>query len=265
MEVNEIIEMVPIDLIDVDDTGRTPNRRFIQSLDDYGLFDPITVRIHGDRFTLVDGSRRLEGARSLKWKAIKAIIEPLEGDHPSKDLQAIVMNTQRSNLRQLHVAQHARQIISETGISQAKLARDIHLGKSTLSLALSVLECEDLVAALRNEGLEFGAAKALANLAPEDRQILLAEFRAHRDATKSFPSIRQIEARVQAHQRGEVVIPLSPDTAPAAVEALRGRNVSLDVKVVPGRKTGVRLVVTVGDKDAGWIRELLTGLETRGE
>jgi ParB family chromosome partitioning protein len=265
MEVNEIIQMVPIDLIDADGTGRTPNRRFIESLEHFGLFNPITVRIHGDRFTLVDGSRRLEAARSLKWQTIKAIIEPEEGDHPSKDLQAIVMNTQRANLRQLHVAQHARQLIRETGVSQAKLAREIHLGKSTLSQALSVLECEDLVAALQNEGLEFGAAKALANLAPEDRQILLAELRAIRDATKSFPSIRQVEARVQARQHGEAEIPLSPDAAPAAVAALRGRNVTLDVKVVPGRKTGVRLVVTVGPDDAAWIRDLLTGLEPHGE
>jgi hypothetical protein len=51
---------------------------------------------------------------------------PDDAAHP-RDLKAIVINTQRKNLRQLHAARHARRLIREGHYVRAELARELHL------------------------------------------------------------------------------------------------------------------------------------------
>src|SRR5260370_6699062 len=166
-----------------------------------GLLRPIDVRARDDgAFELLDGSRRLAGARHLGWPAIAAIVEPPGEALLPKDLKALLLNTQRKNLQQLYVARHCRRLLREAGLTQADLARELRLSTSALSAILKVLDSPELVGPVTRGELEFGAAKALAVLPGPDQGRRLSELgeRAQRDG--KFPSVRAVEEQVRQWQ-----------------------------------------------------------------
>ena len=78
------VEQIPIDRIDL---PRRPARRFLgdipalaESMNDYGLQQPISVRSDGPRFSLTSGMRRLAAARMLQWESIPGFIRSVSAD-----------------------------------------------------------------------------------------------------------------------------------------------------------------------------------------
>ena len=123
----------------------------------------------------------------------------------------------------------------------------------------------DLVQAMEEEELDFSAAKSLAPLPADRRATLLAELRAIKEQTGRFPTVREIEVMVQeAHGHGSLPR-LHPQAAAAAVHALEAHGIEFDVKVLHGRRTRLRLVLTVNDTDADAIRALLADLTPDGD
>src|SRR5438309_11545726 len=78
------LEDIAIDEIDL---PRQPARRFLgdiatlaESMQDYGLQQPISVRAQGKRFVLTSGMRRLAAAKILKWATISAFVRSVSAD-----------------------------------------------------------------------------------------------------------------------------------------------------------------------------------------
>src|SRR5262245_59668686 len=78
------LTQIPVDRIDV--PGR-PTRRMLgdiaalaESMQDYGLQQPISVRAVGDRFALTSGMRRLAAANMLHWTTITAFVRSVNAD-----------------------------------------------------------------------------------------------------------------------------------------------------------------------------------------
>jgi ParB/RepB/Spo0J family partition protein len=252
------ITSLPLDQITRDDTAREPDRRLIQSLRAYGQFEPILAHIRPDgTYELIDGTRRVAAARKLGWRTITALVENEEQAPQPKDLRAIVINTQRKNLRQLHIARHARRLIEQEHYVQADLARELHLSPATLSYMLTVLECPDLVAAMEEECLEFGAAKALGSLPTSDRSDLLNELRTSRQETGRFPSVRQVEQQVRERKGKPPVGAVTPEPIGALLRHLRAHGAPIDVKCVRATQTRLKITLQVAEADQEWIDRLV--------
>src|SRR4051812_11052203 len=91
---------ISTDLIDV---PPRPARRALgdiaslaDSMQDYGLQQPIAVRASGKRYVLTSGLRRLAAARLLQWETIPAFVRTVDADQAY--LLDLVENLQREDL-----------------------------------------------------------------------------------------------------------------------------------------------------------------------
>jgi ParB/RepB/Spo0J family partition protein len=213
---------VPLDRIVFAGSLPEPDRAFLESLAQLGLLTAIDLRaLPNGTYSIDEGRRRVAGARRLGWSTLRAVVEPAGEAIHSQDLKAIIVNTHRKNLRQLDLARHADRLLRANDWNQTQLARLIHISRSSLSRMLKVLQCADLVAAIEDEGLEFGAAKALAPLRPADRAELLAHLRQIADRDGKFPSVRQVEALVSIRQGQDPLPVVPPARLPALVKELQ--------------------------------------------
>src|SRR5258708_36120916 len=100
---------LPLDGIVTDETQRPPSRGLIESLAAEGLLRPLDVRLRDDgTYELVDGSRRLAGAKTLGWTTIDAIVEPAGGDRRARGPEGPPLNPPPPKLPRRHPARHPR-------------------------------------------------------------------------------------------------------------------------------------------------------------
>lgn len=246
---------VPLDRIVFAGSLPEPDRTFLESMAQLGLLTAIDLRALPDgTYSIDEGRRRVAAARRLGWTGIRAVVEPAAEAAHAQDLKAIVVNTHRKNLRQLDLARHADRLLRANDWNQSQLARLIHINRSSLSRMLKVLQCPDLVAAIEDEGLEFGAAKALAPLRPADRAELLAHLRQIADRDGKFPSVRQVEALVSIRQ-GQAPVPEVPlARLSALVKELQSVNVPVRIQILRGKQSHLKITMVLDDTDEYWVR-----------
>lgn len=253
---------VSLDRIVTDETCRRPDRMLLDSMVRHGQLGAVELRALPDgRYQLEDGSRRCAVARRLGWKTVRAVVTPADEAACPRDLKAIVANTRRKNLKQLDLARHLRRLMVEGDHSQAELARLIPMSRSTLCEMLKVIECADLVSAIEEDGLEFGAARTLARLLPSARASLLAELRVVATRDGRFPSVRQVEERLRQHE-GETSLPdLSETDLSALAEALLGHALPTEIRITRGKQSHVKVTLVLTESDAASIGASLADVD----
>jgi ParB/RepB/Spo0J family partition protein len=240
---------VPLDRIVFEETSRPPDTRLIESLHRFGLFQAVELHALPDgRYSVEDGSRRCAAACQLEWRTIRALVIPAAEAECPRDLKAILVNTRRKSLKQLDLARHARRLLRETEHSQAELARQIQISKSSLWEMLKVLDCADLVAAIE-EGLEFGAASALSVLTANERLPLLHELRETRQREGKFPSVRRVRERVRLRQGHAPLPEISTDALPAAIDALQLQELPTAIEVVRAKCSQIKITLMIAEED----------------
>jgi ParB family chromosome partitioning protein len=98
---------------------------------------PIQVRPAGARFFLVCGARRLQAARLLGWKTIRAEVLYLAAAEAR--WLTLVENIQRENLTPIEEAEAYRRLLGE-GVTQQELGRRIGKTQSYLATKLRLLK-----------------------------------------------------------------------------------------------------------------------------
>lgn len=112
-----------------------------QSIDTYGIIQPISVRPIDDYYELVVGERRLRASKLLQLESIPAvIIEVNDGDSA---VLALLENIQREDLNFLEVAEGYQSLLNIHGFTQTQLAEKIGKKQSTISNKLRVLNLTD--------------------------------------------------------------------------------------------------------------------------
>lgn len=156
-----------------------PRKRFPQeslkelseSIAQYGVLNPLTVRRRGNRYELVAGERRLRASMLAGLREVPCII--LDVNMEESSLIALVENLQRRDLDFVEEAEGISQLIHLFGMSQEEAAR--RLGKSQPSIAnkLRLLRLPpDVLEALRDEDLTERHGRALLRLPSEEAQRL---------------------------------------------------------------------------------------------
>lgn len=172
-----------------------PRKRFPQeslkelseSIAQYGILNPLTVRKRNGKYELIAGERRLRASKLAGLKEVPCIV--IDANMEEASLLALVENIQRRDLDFVEEAEGISQLIRLFGMSQEEAAQ--RLGKSQPSIAnklrllqlpadvLETLRSEDLTerhgrALLRLKG-ELAQRQALRHIADERMNVCAAE------------------------------------------------------------------------------------------
>lgn len=174
------IVQVPVN--EIDPNPNQPRRVFdgeslaalAESIKQYGVLSPISVRLHYGRYELIAGERRLRAARLAGLTRVPCLI--LDVDMEESGLLAMVENLQREDLDFVEEARGISNLIRMFDMSQEEAARRLGLSQSAVANKLRLLKLPpDILAALRDKGLTERHGRALLRLGtPEGQRAALA-------------------------------------------------------------------------------------------
>ncbi len=168
-----------------------------QSIEEYGVIQPITVRKVFDGYEIVAGERRFRASENLGLDTIPAII--INADEEKSALIALLENLQRDDLCFFEIAESYRKLISERGLTQEELAKKIGKSQSTIANKLRLLKLPPRVKRIiREYSLSERHARALLHLSNEDVQL-----KAVKEVCRKHLSITQTEDLVKSMLRAE--------------------------------------------------------------
>ena len=145
----------------------------IQELSDsirqYGILNPLTVRLRCGEYELVAGERRLRAAKLAGLREVPCIL--VDASMEDSALIALVENLQRRDLDCIEEANGLRQLIRMFGMSQEEAARRIGKSQSAVANKLRLLKLPpDVLEAMRDNGLSERHGRALLRLPTAERQ-----------------------------------------------------------------------------------------------
>jgi ParB family chromosome partitioning protein len=163
-----------------------------ESIKVHGVIQPITVRKIGfDRYQLISGERRTRASRIAGLEKIPAYIR-LADDQGMLEM-ALIENIQRENLNAMEVALSYKRLMDECKLNQEELGDRVGKNRSTVNNYMRLLKLPDNIqAALRDEKISMGHARAIINIDNADEQQYLFNEMMLKDL-----SVRQVEALVR--------------------------------------------------------------------
>lgn len=166
------------------------------SILEYGLIQPITVRRRGGEYELIAGERRFRASQMAGLEEIPAVV--LEADNDKSAVLALLENLQREDLSFFEIAESYKSLIRQQGITQTELA--LKVGKSQASVAnkMRLLKLPPLVKKLiRDYDLSERHARALLLLSDEEKQLEAVKLvcRDNLNVTQTEELVRSINSQ----------------------------------------------------------------------
>lgn len=144
-------------------------RELASSICEFGILNPLTVRLRNGRYELVAGERRLRAARLSGLDEVPCILVDVGLEEAS--LIALIENLQRRDLDFIEEANGISQLIRMFGLSQEEIARRIGKSQSAVANKLRLLKLpKDVLETLRDRGLTERHGRALLRLPDADTQ-----------------------------------------------------------------------------------------------
>ena len=163
-----------------------------QSIKSHDIIQPITVsKLHGNKFRLISGERRLRAAKIAGLKDIPAYIRQAN-DQELLEL-ALLENLQREDLNAMEIALSYKRMMEELDHTQEQVAERMGKDRTTVTNYIRLLKLPpDIQIALRTGEISMGHARALINVDTIDKQLYIFD----EIKTKGL-SVRQTENLVR--------------------------------------------------------------------
>lgn len=147
-----------------------------ESIREYGILNPLTVRLRGGRYELIAGERRLRAAKMAGLTEVPCLA--LEVNMEQSGLIALVENLQRRDLNFVEEAEGISQLVRLFGMSQEEAARRLGKSQSAVANKLRLLKLpRDVLSGLLENGLTERHGRALLRLeTPDAQRRALEEF-----------------------------------------------------------------------------------------
>lgn len=148
-----------------------------QSIEKYGLLNPIVLRKNGIRYEIIAGERRFRASKLLGLKEIEAIIKNV--DNKDIDILSIVENVQREDLSGLEEANAYNELSKNYGMTQDEIAKTVGKSRSYIGNTLRLLKLDDNSKKELEEGnISPSQARTLLSIKDqEDRKKSLDDFK----------------------------------------------------------------------------------------
>src|SRR6476620_10693394 len=141
----------------------------------HDIIQPVTVsKLHGNKYRLIAGERRLRAAKIAGLKDIPAYIRQAN-DQELLEL-ALLEHLQREDLNAMEVALSYKRMMEELTYTQEQVAERMGKDRSTVTNYIRLLKLPpDIQVAVRNGELSMGHARALINVDTIDKQLYIFE------------------------------------------------------------------------------------------
>lgn len=190
------------------------------SIEQIGIIQPITVRALEDgEFEVISGERRLRAARRAGIEHLPAFVRQASSAEMLE--MALVENVQREELNPIEIALGYQRLVEECGLTQEDVAERVSKSRATVSNFLRLLRLPPRIqAALRDEEVAMGHARALIAVEDEEAQVELLEQTIEEDL-----SVREVERRVREWNESETETePAKSTDEESATETLPDRG-----------------------------------------
>lgn len=159
-----------------------------ESIKVHGIIQPITVRrLSRNQYQLISGERRFQASKLAGLTAIPAYIRSADDQQMLE--MALIENIQRENLNPIEIALSYQRLISECHLKQEELGDRVGKNRTTVTNYLRLLKLPpDIQAALRDNRVSMGHARAIINVDNADSQLFIFKKMINEDL-----SVRKVE------------------------------------------------------------------------
>ena len=223
-----------------------------ESLNQYGMIQPITVRMIDGMYQIITGERRWRAARMAGLSEVPVIV--ITADDKKAAELALVENIQRSDLNPIEEAMGFAALIEEYGLTQEEAAKRIGKSRSAVTNSLRLLNLPESVRKMIENGdLSTGHAKVLLSM-PNSEMI----ERAALQITTRDLSVRETEKLVQMmldaeNKKTEEKIIRDVDHT-RSLELLVQKKLGRTIKI---NEKGKKSTITIGYSDNEDLEKLL--------
>ena len=223
-----------------------------ESINQYGMIQPITVRSVDGMYQIITGERRWRAARMAGLSEIPVLI--ITADDKKASELALVENIQRSDLNPIEEALGFAALIEEHGLTQEEAAKRIGKSRSAVTNILRLLNLPESVRKMIENGeLSTGHAKVLLGMTSSD----MIEKAALQITTRDL-SVRDTEKLVKmmeeaANKPEEDQIVRDVDHT-RSLELLIQKKLGRTIKI---KEKGNKSTITIGYSDNEDLEKLL--------
>ncbi|MGA7088216.1 MAG: ParB/RepB/Spo0J family partition protein [Candidatus Dormiibacterota bacterium] len=239
---------VPIALIDPNPEQPRTNfdeaslRALSESIQAFGILQPLVVEANGERFRLVAGERRMRAAQLAGLGRVPAVVRPVGPDREKLEV-ALVENLQRSDISALDEARAFARLCDVFGMTQEQVGQRVGRSRSAVANTMRLLQTAPAVqVAIQGGQIAPAHGRALLSLSDLDAQVKMLD----RIVAQNL-SVRETERLVgqRVNQRSQRSNGSDSDHGAAlgAIEEALTQRLSTRVKVVPLRKGRGRIVI----------------------
>lgn len=213
------------------------------SIQQYGMLQPILVRPLGLNYQIVAGERRWRAARMLGLDEVPVMIRELSDEETMAI--ALIENLQRENLNPMEEASGYAQLMEKCGMTQEEVAKRVGRSRSAVANALRLLKLPIGIRVLVRDG-DISAGHARALLGIHDADLMLDTATNAAKGKLTVRAIEKIAAREDAAPppRTNAQVDSYFEEMEISLESRLGRRVS----VTYGANKGA-LVLEFYDKD----------------
>jgi ParB family chromosome partitioning protein len=217
-------------------------RALSESIQTYGVLQPVVVEANGTRFRLVAGERRLRAAQLAGLGRVPAVVRPVGPDREKLEV-ALVENLQRSDISALDEARAFSRLCDVFGLTQEQVAQRVGRSRSGVANTMRLLQTAPAVQ-LAIQGGQIAPAHGRALLSLPDSQS--QEKLLNRIVAQNL-SVRETERLVSQQVQDRPGRPAraagSSDSALRAIEEALTQRLSTRVRVFAGPKGRGRIVI----------------------
>lgn len=174
-------EQVPLSAIAVN--PYQPRRTFApdaldelaDSIRQYGILQPLTVRLRDGGYELIAGERRLQASRKAGLTEVPVVVRNCTDEEMLA--LALVENLQREDLNPMEAAKSYHQLIEDFGLSQTEVAERVGKSRSAIANTMRLLALPGTIqTAIAEGGISEGHGRALLTIDdPTRREALFQE------------------------------------------------------------------------------------------
>ena len=228
------------------------------SIQQYGMIQPILVRPLGLNYQIVAGERRWRASRMAGLTEVPVVIKELSDDEAMA--LALIENLQREDLNAIEEAQGIKSLMDTLSLTQDEAAERVGKSRPAIANALRLLKLPDSVIALVSDGkLSPGHARALLGFRDEQDIIETADIVIERGLT-----VRDVEKLVKKRNKEPKAEKPADrrasyyDEVELALTDFLGRKVKVGTK--PGKESGVLEIDFFDKEDLSRLADALKSL-----
>lgn len=198
-----------------------------------GILQPITVRETEKGYELVSGERRLRASRLAGLLNVPCIV--IEVNNFKSAVYALIENLQRQNLGYFEEANAIERLMSEFGLSQEEVSRQIGKAPSTVSNKLRLLSLpEKIKKTLTENNLSERHARSLLKL-PESKMYIAIEKIVEKklNVTQTEQLVEELLSQKVEKRKTKIMfsdVKIFVKTINHAVETMKKAGIKADIK-----------------------------------